>query len=218
MMVFNVSSHEPESMKTTPNIKYILIEHADGNDPKQLRIFDNVADRATATREAILGPPDAHNKDMQCPDLLILADEGRVDFEGDPSLEWIDAEVDIITSPVAPPPAGSEQKCLVCEQIKPWGVFDSATGVSVCVECRNAARSVTGLRLELKAVKSRESRLLKAIPFPGLTGGNAGSIAYRLERGENNGGLTTAALAEYLRSFESMMSRYAKAVGNATTP
>lgn len=74
-------------------MKYILIEHTDGNDPIQLRIFDNVADRAKATREAILGPPDDDNKETDCPDLLTLAADGRVDFEGDPSLQWIDAEV-----------------------------------------------------------------------------------------------------------------------------
>jgi hypothetical protein len=74
-------------------MKYILIEHGEGNDPKQLRVFDTLADRARATREAILGPPDAQNKDLPCDDLLELATDGIVHYEGDPSLEWIDAEV-----------------------------------------------------------------------------------------------------------------------------
>lgn len=74
-------------------MKYILLQHADGNDPKQLRIFDTVDARARATREALIGPHDDDNKDVQCPELLTLATDGIVHFEGDPSLEWIDAEV-----------------------------------------------------------------------------------------------------------------------------
>ena len=74
-------------------MKYILLQHADGDDPKQLRIFDTVDARARATREALIGPPDDDNKDVQCPELLTLATDGIVHFEGDPSLEWIDAEV-----------------------------------------------------------------------------------------------------------------------------
>lgn len=73
-------------------MKYILIEHGDGN-PKQLTIFNTVEDRAKATREAILGPSDEDNKNIQCPELLKLATDGVVTFEGDPPLEWIDAEV-----------------------------------------------------------------------------------------------------------------------------
>jgi hypothetical protein len=74
-------------------MKYILLEHADGNDPKQLRIFDTPDARARATREAILGPPDADNTNLPCPELLTLATDGIVRFEGDPGLQWIDAEV-----------------------------------------------------------------------------------------------------------------------------
>lgn len=76
-------------------MKYILLQHADGNDPKQLRIFDTVDARARATREALIGPADDDNKDEPCPELLTLATDGIVHFEGDPSLEWIDAEVSI---------------------------------------------------------------------------------------------------------------------------
>jgi hypothetical protein len=73
-------------------MKYILIEHSDGNDPKRLQIFDTVDARARATREAILGPPDDANEGP-CPELLKLSVDGIVHFEGDPSIEWIDAEV-----------------------------------------------------------------------------------------------------------------------------
>ncbi len=74
-------------------MKYVLLEHADGNDPKQLRLFDTVDARARATREAILGAPSADNKDTPCPELLELAANGIVDFEGEPSLEWFCADV-----------------------------------------------------------------------------------------------------------------------------
>jgi hypothetical protein len=74
-------------------MKYILIEHSDGAEPKQVHIFDTVDARAIATREAILGPPTASNKDTNCPEFLELASCGIAHFEGDPPLEWVDAEV-----------------------------------------------------------------------------------------------------------------------------
>lgn len=74
-------------------MKYLLIEHGEALDPHRVRIFEHVDARARATREAILGPPNEQNQDTPCPELLTLSTEGRVDFEGDPSLEWIDAEV-----------------------------------------------------------------------------------------------------------------------------
>lgn len=74
-------------------MRYILIEHGEGSDPKRLRIFNTVDARARATREAILGPPSEENKDLPCPELLTLATDGIVDFECDPSIEWIDAEM-----------------------------------------------------------------------------------------------------------------------------
>lgn len=74
-------------------MKYLLVEHGEANDPTIVRIFDTPHARAKATREAILGPPDEANKDLPCPDLLTLAECGRVEFEGDPPLQWIDAEV-----------------------------------------------------------------------------------------------------------------------------
>lgn len=39
------------------------------------------------------------------------------------------------------PAVGVELLCLVCAYWKPWGIFDSRTGVSVCAECRDASRS-----------------------------------------------------------------------------
>jgi len=72
-------------------MKYLLVENGESNDPNIVRIFNTPQERITATREAIMGP---NNEGIECPDLEVLADEGQVDYEGDPSLRWIDAEVD----------------------------------------------------------------------------------------------------------------------------
>lgn len=78
-------------------MKYVLIEHADAGDVPKISIFESVAARAIATRAAILGHPTEDNKNEDCPELLTLAEDGRVDFEGEPSLEWFDAEVHTFT-------------------------------------------------------------------------------------------------------------------------
>lgn len=70
-------------------MKYILIENSDGNDPKKVSIFLSSASRAKYTRELIL----ADDYESPCPELIRLENDGIVTFEGDPSLEWIDAEV-----------------------------------------------------------------------------------------------------------------------------
>ncbi len=77
-------------------MKYILIENGEG--PKRMRIFDSAEERAIATRSAIIGPPDEDNRLMDCPEIMQLSEDGFVTFEGDPGLEWINAEVDSITN------------------------------------------------------------------------------------------------------------------------
>ncbi len=81
-------------------MKYILLEHANGNDPKVLRIFDTPEARAQATRNAILGDPEGDIMAIECPELDTLAQCGIVHFEGDPSVEWIDAIVPATPAPV----------------------------------------------------------------------------------------------------------------------
>lgn len=44
------------------------------------------------------------------------------------------------------PPVGAILKCLICDGFKPWGLFDGATGVSICTECKNAANAVSSYR------------------------------------------------------------------------
>lgn len=42
---------------------------------------------------------------------------------------------------LSPPPVGALMLCMICALEKPWGVFDSKTGASVCIECRDKARA-----------------------------------------------------------------------------
>jgi hypothetical protein len=72
---------------------YILILNGEGNDPRQVKVFDSPDARARATRDAILDPDSIENQGVPCPDLLTLASEGVVHFESDPSIEWLDVEI-----------------------------------------------------------------------------------------------------------------------------
>jgi hypothetical protein len=38
------------------------------------------------------------------------------------------------------PAVGARLLCLVCAYHKPWGIWDGATGVSVCLDCRDAGQ------------------------------------------------------------------------------
>lgn len=38
------------------------------------------------------------------------------------------------------PPVGATLLCLVCAYYKPWGIFNSRTGIAVCTDCRDAAQ------------------------------------------------------------------------------
>ncbi len=38
------------------------------------------------------------------------------------------------------PPVGAIRHCIVCARYGPWGIWDSKTGATVCVSCREAAR------------------------------------------------------------------------------
>lgn len=42
------------------------------------------------------------------------------------------------------PEIGTPLFCLVCAYKKPWGIWHSATGVTVCVDCRDRARAPWG--------------------------------------------------------------------------
>lgn len=42
------------------------------------------------------------------------------------------------------PEVGELRLCLVCAYEKPWGIFHEPSGVSVCVECRDAGGAEDG--------------------------------------------------------------------------
>ncbi len=74
-------------------MKYLLIEHADGNDPKVVTIFHTQEARETATVNAIMGASTEEDRRVCAEDIAELKENRSVTFERDPSLEWIDAEV-----------------------------------------------------------------------------------------------------------------------------
>ena len=37
------------------------------------------------------------------------------------------------------PSPGAVLLCIVCARYKPWGIWDSTSGVTVCIECRDKA-------------------------------------------------------------------------------
>lgn len=51
------------------------------------------------------------------------------------------------------PGVGAPLLCLVCAYYKPWGIFDSRTGVSVCEECRDAVAHVKALSVQEQEAK-----------------------------------------------------------------
>lgn len=66
------------------------------------------------------------------------------------------------TEPLQHAPAvGAEMACLLCSRVRPWGTWHPS-GVAVCVECRDAARSACEDRaidaLIVLAHKDKEAR------------------------------------------------------------
>lgn len=88
---------------------------------------------------------------------------------------------------LTPPTPGELRKCLICALEKPWGVFDSATGASVCCDCRDKARrddsappsdELTKLRhicAALRAALEDSNNLLQSIPLPENDEGQVGA-------------------------------------------
>ncbi len=81
-------------MTTTmhPAIKFILLERG---DPSRISCFDTESARNRATLEAIFGNVDIMPTPERAGEALTmlskLANDGRIDFEGDPSIEWFEA-------------------------------------------------------------------------------------------------------------------------------
>jgi hypothetical protein len=73
--------------------------------------------------------------------------------------------------PFETPPVGAALLCLCCAYYKPWGVFDSNTGASVCKDCKIKADAS---RWVLKRDNDSHSYM---VPFE-LAGKFAGWVAY----------------------------------------
>lgn len=72
-------------------IRYILIEHRDGNDPARVTICDTEAERDRATLAALYGK--AEDAGEAAPrELAELREDGWLRFEGDPPLQWVTAD------------------------------------------------------------------------------------------------------------------------------
>ena len=74
-------------------MKFLLIEHGEGNTPATVTVCNSFVERLAATRAAILGPD---NEGELCPELLTLQEDGRVMFAGDPPMEWLDASALVV--------------------------------------------------------------------------------------------------------------------------
>jgi len=57
----------------------------------------------------------------------------------------IDAALAARPRDAATPAEGEKRLCLVCAYEKPWGLFDPATGIAVCMACKEAPRRFQSL-------------------------------------------------------------------------
>ena len=76
-------------------MKYLLIEHGEGNAPATITICNSHVERLQVTRDAVLGP---NNAGQSCPQIIALQEEGRATFLGDPPMDWIEGNVIITPS------------------------------------------------------------------------------------------------------------------------
>lgn len=59
------------------------------------------------------------------------------------------------TPRIAEPEPGEARKCLICAQVKPWGVWSAITGDAVCVGCWNNARNFNALQAKVADLECR---------------------------------------------------------------
>jgi hypothetical protein len=58
-----------------------------------------------------------------------------------------------------PPESGEERECLLCSRRRPWGHFDSRTGTTVCVICRDGAMAASREALSASLPPSAPERI-----------------------------------------------------------
>lgn len=80
------------AVKRAKALRFILIEHGEAGEPKRLTAFRTNAERETATLDAIFGEHEPVTPEMRRT-MAVLYGDRVIHFEGDPSVEWIDAYV-----------------------------------------------------------------------------------------------------------------------------
>lgn len=76
-------------------MKYLLIEHSDGLDKPVVTVCLTSQRRDMLTIRAIYGDHAVESVSLEVdtiPEIETLRKEGIVHFEGDPSIEWLDAK------------------------------------------------------------------------------------------------------------------------------
>lgn len=85
-------------MSTQLPFRFLLIQHGDNGDPTLISVHESKEDRDRATLAAIFGEGEpsngSHEQEMRT-SLEALQERGRLDFEGDPSLEWLEGHLDL---------------------------------------------------------------------------------------------------------------------------
>lgn len=75
-------------------MKYLLIEHPEAGNKAIVHVCDSPVARERQTAEALYDKGDVRGHEEEFGgQLMVLANEGKLHFEGDPPLEWLDAEV-----------------------------------------------------------------------------------------------------------------------------
>lgn len=97
----NEPTPQPGQAEHTPE-SYLLIEHGETGEPTVITIYETKSAREMATMFAIFGGVESvngsHDEEIR-KTLEALSDGRRLDFESDPSIEWIDAQCAFASAP-----------------------------------------------------------------------------------------------------------------------
>lgn len=74
-------------------MRYLLIIHGEGSDRAHAIVCDTEAERELETKKAIYGSPEDADAECWAKELAELKDDGWLRFEGDPPIQWVNAEV-----------------------------------------------------------------------------------------------------------------------------
>lgn len=74
-------------------MRYLLIAHGEGPDLAHVTVCSTEAEREAETKKAIYGTPDDADPECWAKELAELRDDGWLRFEGDPPIQWVNAEV-----------------------------------------------------------------------------------------------------------------------------